>query len=234
MLDTPEDILLDRRVPAGTPLLESWWWRALAAGVTVGLVPLLIVLWHFIDAPFGAWMETHWPGLLTGFSILGAPEFWLVGSGVSFLWMAAQRERARAEDAFLLFVTVGAAVLACGFCDAFAEGAVWIVAGGADAWEHLSPNPRAAAITAAAVWSVAAAPRWRRRIAIALPLVLAAEVALGVAFVADAIAGAWLGALSGLAVPWIRWRGREGWMPRRRWSIGVADRSVSGADAEQA
>ena len=222
MLDTPEDILLDRRVPAGTPLLESWWWRALAAGVTVGLVPLLIVLWHFIDAPFGAWMEMHWPGLLTGFSILGAPEFWLVGSGVSFLWMAAQRERARAEDAFLLFVTVGAAVLACGFCDAFAEGAVWIVAGGADAWEHLSPNPRAAAITAAAVWSVAAAPRWRRRIAIALPLVLAAEVALGVAFVADAIAGAWLGALSGLAVPWIRWRGREGWMPRRRWSIGVS------------
>ena len=232
MIDAPEDILLDRRVPTGMPLLESWWWRALVAGGTIGLIPLLIVLWHFIDVPFGEWMEAHWPGLLTGFSIMGAPEFWLVGSGVAFLWMAAQR--ARAEEAFLLFVTVGVAVLACGFCDAFAEGLVWIVAGGANAWEHLSPNPRAAAITAAAVWSVAAAPRWRRRIAIALPLVIAAEVAVGVACVADAIAGAWLGVLSALLVPWIRWRGREGWMPRRRWSIGVADRSVSGADAEQA
>lgn len=225
MLDAPDDILLDRRVPAGTPLLESWWWRAFVAGVSIGLIPVLIVLWHFIDVPFGAWMEAHWPGLLTGFSILGAPEFWLVGSGVAFLWMAAQRERERAQDAFVLFVTIGASVLACGFCDAFAEGAVWIAAGGADAWEHLSPNPRAATIAAATIWTWTAAPRWRRRVAIALPLVLAAEVAVGVAFLADALAGAWLGVLVGLVVPWIRWRGRDGWTHRRRWSIGIGDQA---------
>jgi hypothetical protein len=221
VIDAADDILLDRRVPADVPLLESWWWRALVAGATIGLIPLLIVLWHFIDVPFGEWMEAHWPGLLSGFSILGAPELWLVGSGVAFLWMAAQRERARAQDAFTLFVTVGSAVLACGFCDLFAEGAVWIVAGGANAWEHLSPNPRAAAVTAASAWGWAATPRWRRRLTIAVPLVIAAEVAVGVAFVADAIAGAWMGALAGLVVPWIRWRGRHGWAPRRRWSIGA-------------
>lgn len=224
MIDAPEDILLDRRVPAGVPLLESWWWRALVAGTTIGLVPLLVVLWRFIDVPFGAWMERTWPGLLTGFGIVGAPELWLVGSGVAFLWMAAQRERERSQRAFELFVTVGAAVLACGLSDAFAEGAVWISAGGANAWEHLSPNPRSAAIAAAAMWSWSAAPAWRRRILSMVPLVLAAEVALGVAFVADALAGAWFGALAGLVVPWVRWRGRDGWMPRRRWSIGAPTR----------
>jgi hypothetical protein len=221
VFDAADDILLDRRVPADVPLLESWWWRALVSGVSIGMSPLLIVLWHFIDVPFGEWMEAHWPGLLSGFSILGAPELWLVGSGAAFLWMAAQRERERGRHAFVLFVTIGAGVLACGFLDVFAEGAVWIVAGGADAWEHLSPNPRAATIAAAATWAWAAAPGWRRRIAIALPLVLAAEVAVGVAFLADAVAGAWIGVLGGLLVPWVRWRGREGWAPRRQWSIGA-------------
>lgn len=223
MLEAPEDILLDPRVPEGVPLLESWWWRALVAGVTVGLVPLLIVLWHFIDVPFGAWMERTWPGPLAGFGIVGAPELWLTGSGIAFLWLAAQRERERAQDAFTLFVTVGVAVLACGFTDAFARGAVRILSGGEEGWTHLSPNIRSAAIAAAAVWSRGNAPRWSRRVAWMVPLVLAAEVALGVAFLADAIAGAWFGAISGLAVPWIRWRGRDGWLPRRRWSIGTVD-----------
>lgn len=236
MIEAHEDILLDPRVPAGVPLLESWWWRALVLGVSIGLVPLLIVLWHFIDAPFGEWMARTWPGLLTGFGIVGAPEFWLTGSGIAFLWLAAQRERERAQDAFTLFVVVGVAVLACGFAYAFARGATRILSDGEEGWTCLRPDVRSATIAAAAIWSRSNAPHWSRRLTWMVPLVLAAEIALGTAFAADAIAGAWIGATCGLVVPWVRWRGRDGWMPRRRWSIGVAPsangaRSGSASDA---
>lgn len=221
MPDTREDILTERRVPEGVPLLESWWWRALLAGTTIGLVPLLIVLWHFIDEPFGAWMERSWPGFLTGFGIVGAPEPWLTASGIAFLWMAAQRGRQAAQQAFSAFVTVGVAVLACGLCDAFARGAL-LLSGCGPEWSHLSPSTRCATIAAAAMWAWSGVPSWRRRLSLAVPLVMSAEVAMGVAFAADAVAGAWIGAVSGLVVPWIRWRGRQGWTPRGQWTIGYA------------
>ncbi|MFM7807115.1 MAG: hypothetical protein ACKPEA_04190, partial [Planctomycetota bacterium] len=76
-LDEP---LLDRALPPGVPLLASWWWRALIVGASIGLLPLVIVLWHAIDVPFGAWMQTRWPGLFAGVGILAAPELWLLGS----------------------------------------------------------------------------------------------------------------------------------------------------------
>jgi hypothetical protein len=222
VIDARDDLLLDRRLPVGMPLLESWWWRALLAGSGVGLVPLLIVLWHFIDEPFGSWMERCWPGILTGFGILGAPEFWLIGSIGAFLWLSAQRERASAQQAFELFVTTAFALLACGLVDAFARGLLILTTIGTTDWSHLIPSTRAATIAAGVSWSWSVLPAWRRRMLALLVLVLAAEVALGVAFASDALAGAWLGFLAGLAVPWIRWRGREGWLPRRRWSIGDA------------
>lgn len=232
MIDAHDDILLERQVPAGVPLLESWWWRALLAGSGVGLVPLLVVLWHFIDVSFGGWMERCWPGILTGFGILGAPELWLIGSLGACLWLAAQRERVQAQRAFDLFVTIASALLTCGVVDAFARG-ILILSGAAD-WSHLIPNARAATISAGVIWAWSILPAWRRRMLIVFVLVLAAEVALRVAYPSDALAGAWIGLLAGLVIPWIRWRGRDGWLPRRRWSIGDASATQPDGRADRA
>lgn len=208
-LDEP---LLDRALPPGVPLLASWWWRALVAGASIGLVPLLIVLWHTIDAPFGAWMQAHWPGPLAGVGILAAPEIWLLGSSCTFLWWAARREREAAQGAFALFVAVGAATLVCGVAHAFARGMTAIVAGERfERWSHLSPDARSAAIAAVAVCAWNGQQSWRRPLAALVALTMAAEVSLGVAYASDTLAGAWIGAMTGLVVPWVRWRGAAGW-----------------------
>jgi len=209
MVDEP---LLDRRVPAGVPLLASWWWRALVAGGSIGMVPLLIVLWHAADVPLGAWMQAHWPRLFAGVGILAAPELWLLGSACAFLWWAARREREAAQGAFALFVAVGAAVLVSGLVHAFAHGMTLLIAGERfDRWSHLSPNTRCAAIAAVAVCAWNGGGGWRRTLTALVALTIAAEVSLGVAFASDAFAGAWIGAMAGLVVPWLRWRGATGW-----------------------
>lgn len=212
MVVPTDEPMLDRTLPAGVPLLASWWWRALVVGGSVGMVPLLLVLWHAIDLPFGAWMQSHWPGMFTGVGILAAPELWLLGSACAFLWWAARRERAAAQGAFALFVAVGVAVLVCGLTHAFARGATAIVAGARfEHWSHLSPNARCAAIAAVAVSSWNDHGSWRRMLTGLVALTFAAEVSLGVAFASDALAGIWVGAIAGLLVPWIRWRGAAGW-----------------------
>lgn len=212
MVASPDEPLLDRALPDGVPLLASWWWRALVVGGSIGMVPLLLVLWHEIDVPFGAWMQAHWPGLFAGVGILAAPELWLLGSACTFLWWAARRERVAAQGAFALFVAVGAAVLVSGMVHAFGRGVTAIAAGDRfEHWSHLSPNARCAAIAAVAVCSWNDRGAWRRVLAALVALTMAAEVSLGVAFASDALAGAWIGAIAGLIVPWLRWRGAAGW-----------------------
>jgi membrane-associated phospholipid phosphatase len=212
MAAEPDALLLERTLPPGVPLLASWWWRALVAGGSIGLVPLLLVLWHAADVPLTAWMDAHWPRMFTGVGILAAPELWLLGSACAFLWRAARRERVTAQAAFALFVAVGAAVLACGLVHAFGRGVTAIVAGERFArWSHLSPDTRCAAIAAAAVLAWNIRGPWRRTLAALVALTVAAEVALGVSYASDAVAGAWIGALAGLAVPWVRWRAASGW-----------------------
>ena len=212
MAVSPDEPLLDRALPDGVPLLASWWWRALTVGGSIGLVPLVIVLWHAIDVPFGAWMQAHWPGLFAGVGILAAPELWLVGSACAFLWCAARRARGAAQGAFALFVAVGAAVLVCGLAHAFGRGMTALVAGERfEHWSHLSPNTRCAAIAAVAVCSWNDRGAWRRVLTALVALTIAAEVSIGVAYASDALAGAWIGAIAGLVVPWVRWRGAAGW-----------------------
>lgn len=212
MAHEPDAPLLERTLPVGVPPLASWWWRALVAGGSIGLIPLLLVLWHAVDVPFGAWMQAHWPGVLTGIGILAAPEPWLLGSACTFLWWAARRERQAAQGAFAFFVAVGAAVLVCALAHAFAHGATALLAGERfDRWSHLSPDTRCATIAAVAVIAWQHASPWRRMLTMLVALAMAAEIALGVAFASDTLAGAWIGAMTGLLVPWIRWRGINGW-----------------------
>lgn len=212
MADEPDAPWIERTLPPGVPLLASWWWRALVAGGSIGLVPLLIVLWHAVDVPFGAGMQAHWPGLFTGVGILAAPELWLLGSVSAFLWWAARRERAAAQAAFALFVAVGAAVLVCGLVHAFGRGMTALVAGERfEHWSHLSPDTRCAAIAAVAACAWNDRGAWRRVLTTLVVFTMAAEVSLGVAFASDTLAGAWIGAMAGLVVPWVRWRGASGW-----------------------
>ena len=61
MQEMPTFHVMDRRLPAGIPLLASWWWRILVVGASLGLVPVLVVTWSFIDEPFdGHDVELTW------------------------------------------------------------------------------------------------------------------------------------------------------------------------------
>ena len=213
----------DMRVPAGVPLLASWWWRALIAGITLGLVPLVCVLWGIIDTPMGAWMEARWPTLLLGASAFGSPSAWLMASAAAYLAAAALRQRDRARWAFLFLCCIGAAVVLCLLIDGCAELGHRVLPGvRSDTWSHLAPSVRCATIAAAATtgWL-----RWRsaRRVWIAIVLlVCAAEVARGVVFASDAISGAWLGVLMALLVPWAWWRVHPDTLPGVRPAAGWA------------
>lgn len=198
--------VMDRRLPQGVPLLASWWWRAVVAGVTLGLVPLLAVLWAFIDVPVHRLLEWMWPSWLSGARALGSPEAWLAGGTAIFLASAAMRRRDTARWGFLLAANVTAGLML-----AWALGAVIGLLASLDArsgsptWLHLWPDARCAAAAAAAMTLWIRVPgAWRVLLAM-VALVVLGESSLRTAFLSDALAGAWSGTLAAMAVPWAWW-----------------------------
>jgi|GEM_PF-3076219 len=206
--------ILDMRLPYAVPLLASWWWRALFAGISIGLLPLLVVLWHFTDVPLGEWMRAHWPGLFSSAHVLGAPEAWLLASAAAYLAAAALRERGRARWAFLFLINISAAVIVCLLLDGVAELAQMFFARGASAmWSHLAPSPRCATVAAAAItcWSRWPSTRWM--CVTATVLVMASQITLGSFFASDALAGVWIGVLTATVIPWVWWLAHPASMP---------------------
>ncbi len=207
--------ILDRRVPDGIPLFASWWWRTLFAGTSLGLVPVLAVAWAFIDVPFGHWMEANWPTLFTRVSGLGSPAAWLLVCASIYLAAAALRARHAARWAFLLLAEIAVAILVCGFIHLLANGFERFMDGsGAPTWSHLIPSVRCATIAAAAWTCRLRWPASRVFGAVTVAMVIAAEIALGTVFLSDAIAGAWIGVVAAVVLPWVWWRVQPDTMPR--------------------
>lgn len=206
MTQAPTFHVMDRRLPQGVPLLASWWWRAMAAGVTVGLIPLLAVLWSFIDLPVHRLLDWIWPSWLVGARALGSPMAWLVGGGLIFVTGAALRRRDTARWGFLLAANVLAGLLL-----AWVSGALIGLIASLDArsaspaWLHLWPDARCAAAAAAAMTLWIRVPSAARLLAAMVALVVLAESAVRTAFLSDALAGAWCGTLASMAVPWAWW-----------------------------
>ncbi len=198
--------VMDRRLPQGVPLLASWWWRAVIAGLTLGLVPLLAVLWAFVDVPVHRLLEWMWPSWLVGARALGSPAAWLAGGGAIFLASAALRRRETARWGFLLAANVSVGLLLAWVLGMMIGLAASLDARSASpAWLHLWPDARCAAAAAAAmtIW-VRVPGAWRVLVAM-VALVVLGECSLRTAFLSDALAGAWSGTLAAMAVPWAWW-----------------------------
>ncbi len=198
--------VMDCRLPQGVPLLASWWWRAVAVGVTVGLVPLLAVLWAFIDVPVHRLLDWMWPRWLVEARVLGSPVAWLAGGGAIFLVGAAMRRRDTARWGFLLAANVTAGLLLTSVCGAVIGLLASLDArSGSPAWLHLWPDARCAAAAAAAVTLWIRVPSMGRVLLAMVALVVLGESSLRTAFLSDALAGAWCGTLGAMAVPWAWW-----------------------------
>ncbi|NBX24746.1 MAG: hypothetical protein EBQ99_01625 [Planctomycetes bacterium] len=206
MTQAPAFHVMDRRLPQGVPLLASWWWRAVVAGVTVGLVPLLVVLWAFIDMPAHRLLDWMWPGWLVGARALGSPVAWLAGGGAIFLVSAALRRRDVGRWGFLLAANVASGLALAWVCGA----GIGLLASldarsGSPAWLHLWPDARCAAAAAAAMTLWIRVPSMGRVLLAMVALVVLGESAVRTAFLSDALAGAWCGTLGAMAVPWAWW-----------------------------
>ncbi|MFM7806501.1 MAG: hypothetical protein ACKPEA_01050, partial [Planctomycetota bacterium] len=180
--------------------------RAMAAGVTVGLIPLLAVLWSFVDLPAHRLLDRMWPSWLVGARAFGSSVAWLAGGGLIFLAGSAMRRRDVARWGFLLAANVTAGLLM-----AWVTGAVIGLAASLDArsvspaWLHLWPDARCAAASAAAMTLWIRVPSAGRVLAVMVSLVVLGESSLRTAFLSDALAGAWCGTLGAMAVPWAWW-----------------------------
>ncbi len=151
MQEMPTFHVMDRRLPVGIPLFASWWWRVMAVGASLGLLPVLAVMWSFIDAPFGRFMGWIWPAWLVRLGDLGSPTLWLVGGASVYLLAASLRHRAAARWSFLLIASVATALVVSGvFGGMLWTGRAWHAAGDAPDWNALWPDARCAAIAAAA------------------------------------------------------------------------------------
>jgi hypothetical protein len=207
MQEMPTFHVMDRRLPVGIPLFASWWWRVMAVGASLGLLPVLAVMWSFIDAPFGRFMGWIWPAWLVRLGDLGSPTLWLVGGASVYLLAASLRHRAAARWSFLLIASVATALVVSGvFGGMLWTGRAWHAAGDAPDWNALWPDARCTAIAAAAFTLWVRLQGFGRVLLALVGLVMAAEVAAGSACLSDAIAGAWIGAVSAAAVGWAWWR----------------------------
>ncbi|MFM1830217.1 MAG: hypothetical protein RLZZ558_557 [Planctomycetota bacterium] len=207
MREMPTFHVMDRRLPVGIPLFASWWWRIMAVGASLGLLPVLAVMWSFIDAPFGRFMEWIWPTWLVRLGDLGSPTLWLAGGASVYLLAASLRHRAAARWSFLMIASVATALVVSGvFGGMLWTGRAWHAAGDAPDWNALWPDARCAAIAAAAFTLWVRLQGFGRVLLALVGLVMAAEVAAGSAFLSDAMAGAWIGAVSAAAVGWAWWR----------------------------
>ncbi len=209
----PDDsALVSPTVPAGTPRLASWWWRALLAGATLGLIPLLAVLWHFGDEPIAAGMDAVWPGALRWLGSIFSPLGWMLAVSLVAAWRISTRRTDEASGGWMSLACMLTAWVACGAFHLMGVMAGWTVpAERAAGWSHLSPSG------ACAVPVALAATLWARRSSLRWPvtalaaLTMAAEVADGVAWASDALAGAWCGVAASAALPLALWmRGRDG------------------------
>jgi hypothetical protein len=207
MQEMPPFHVMDRRLPAGIPLLASWWWRILVVGASLGLVPVLAVMWSFIDVPFGRFLGWIWPAWLVRVGDVGSPTLWLAGGAAVYLLAASLRHRAAARWSFLMMASVAAALVVSGVIG----GMLWAsralhAAGDAADWNAMWPDARCATIAAAAFTLWVRLRGFQRALLVPVGLVMAAEVAAGSAFLSDAVAGVWIGAVSAALVGWAWWR----------------------------
>lgn len=209
-----ESALMARAVPEGTPRLVSWWWRALFVGGTIGLVPLLAVLWHFGDEPIGAFLDAIWPHAFRWLGSVFSPLGWMLAVALLAVWRASTQRPTEAAAWWSALMPMVAAWALCGVFEVLGAIVAWTVpAERAAAWSHLSPSPACGVpvALACALWSAHSAVRWPMTALAALALL--AEVADGVAYASDALAGAWCGVAAAAALPlalWLRARDRTG------------------------
>lgn len=207
-----EGALMTQVVPAGTPRLMSWWWRALAAGTSIGLIPLLAVLWHFGDQPIAAWMDALWPHALRWLGSIFSPLGWTLAVALVAIGRMRTRRPEEARAGWHSLACMAAAGMLCGAFHLLGMlVGLAVPAERASSWSHLSPSvPCAVPVAlAATLWARRSAARWP--VTALAALTLAAEVADGVAWASDALAGAWCGVAAAAALPLVLWmRRRDG------------------------
>lgn len=199
--------LLSREVPSGVPRLASWWWRALLGGGTIGMIPLVAVLWHFGDVPIGALADAAWPGLTRWIGSLLSPLGWVLVVALLGAWCASTRRQREAADAWNAIACMATGWALCGALDLLGLMArLTVPAERAARWSHCAPSAACAVSVALATWAWGHRSSLRWPLTVAAFMVMAADVADGVAFASDAVAGAWIGFAAALLVPWVRWR----------------------------
>ncbi len=196
------------------PLLATSWGRALIAGIFVGMIPLVTVIWFFFDKQFAnQFTQNEWEQwvFLRSLGLLGDALPWICLSAFILLMGIFGKRRDIATWAVFLCLSIavsGAVVNLVKFIFMRTRpnwhGA--IPEGGSFSF----PSGHAATIGAVAVVCVL---RWPKSLPLALTLV--ALVALNRVVsqnhhITDVIVGAVVGMISALVVQWCWWKYQPG------------------------
>ncbi|MEI6274194.1 MAG: phosphatase PAP2 family protein [Phycisphaerae bacterium] len=196
------------------PLLATPWGRALIAGIFVGMIPLVTVIWVFFDKQFAnQFTQKEWEQwvFLRSLGLLGDALPWICLSAFILLMGIFGKRRDIATWAVFLCLSIAASGAVVNLVKFMVmrtrpnwHGAI------PDGGSFSFPSGHAATIGAVAVVCVL---RWPKSLPLALTLV--ALVALNrvvsqIHHITDVIVGAVVGMISALVVQWCWWKYQPG------------------------
>ena len=210
------------------PLLATAWGRALISGISVGLIPVVCVVWFFFDKPFAnQFTQKEWEQwvFLRSLGLLGDALPWICLCAYIFLLGIFGKRRDIATWAVFLCISIAVS-------GAVSNLVKFIFMRARPNWHGAIPEgssfsfPSGHAATIGAV-AVVCVLRWPKLLPVALAgvaLVALNRVMSQNHHITDVIVGAALGMISALVVQWCWWKYQPGTFADMRFARGKKTR----------